>query len=75
MPSLIHPTTIRISVILAHYFMNVTFLYSVFKIRHSGGDEDDHLILLYLELYDLEILQPKLHYLYFQFLTIYEKYD
>ena len=32
-------------------------------------------ILLYLELYNLEILQPKLHYFHSQFLRIYEKYD
>ena len=32
-------------------------------------------ILLYLELYNLEILQPKLHYLHFQFLRICKKHD
>ena len=36
---------------------------------------DDRLILLYLELYYLETLQLKLHYLYSKFLTIYEKHD
>jgi hypothetical protein len=74
MPTLIHSTA-RFSVILAHCFMNVTFWNSVFKICHSGGDVDDRLILLYLELYYLETLQLKLHYLYSKFLTIYEKHD
>ena len=73
MPSPIHPTTIRFPVILAYYFINAVVWISDFKPLHLEGDVDVH--KYYLELYNLENLQPKLHYLHFQFLRICKKHD
>ena len=52
MPSLIHPTTIRFSAILAHYFINAIVWIFDFKQLHLEGDGDDHYISLDLELYN-----------------------
>ena len=71
MPSLIRPTTIRFPIILAYYFINAIVWISDFKPLHLEGDVDVH--KYYLELYNLENLQPKLHYLHFQFLRICKK--